>query len=45
MVIAPTKYYGYTAQGEDAPPAVEKKYIESVWRQFYAALGTTGTAE
>jgi thiol-disulfide isomerase/thioredoxin len=39
VVIAPTKYYGYTAQVENAPPPVEKKYIEAVWRQYYAALG------
>ena len=39
VLIAPTRYYGYVAQGEDAPPVVEKKYIEAVRRQYYAALG------
>jgi hypothetical protein len=27
------------AEGQDAPPAVEKKYIEAVRHQYYAALG------
>jgi thiol-disulfide isomerase/thioredoxin len=39
VLIAPTRYYGSVAQGQDAAPAVEKKYIEAVRRQFYAALG------
>ena len=39
VVMAPTKYYGYVAEGKDAAPAVEKKYIEEVRRQFYAPLG------
>jgi thiol-disulfide isomerase/thioredoxin len=39
VLIAPTRYYGYAAQGEDAAPAVERDYIERVRRQFYAALG------
>ena len=39
VVMAPTKYYGYVAEGKDAPPAVERKYIEEVRRQFYAPLG------
>ena len=39
VVIAPTKYYGYVAEGKDAPPAVEKKYIDAVRRQYYSALG------
>jgi cytochrome c biogenesis protein CcmG, thiol:disulfide interchange protein DsbE len=38
LVIAPTKYYGYVAQGENAGPGVEKPYIESVRRKYYAAL-------
>ena len=38
MVLAPTKYYGYAAQGEDAKPADELKWIEKVWRQFYPGL-------
>ena len=38
VVIGPTKYYGYTARGEDAAPAVEKPYIERIRQQFYAPL-------
>ena len=37
-VIAPTRLYGYVAGGEDAPPAVEKVYIEQVRQRFYSAL-------
>ena len=38
-LIGPTEYYGYVANGADAPPAVEKPYIEQIRRQFYAPLG------
>lgn len=38
VVIAPTRYYGYVAGGDDAAPAVEKQYIEKVRQQFYSAL-------
>jgi thiol-disulfide isomerase/thioredoxin len=38
-LIGPTEYYGYVADGADAPPAVEKPYIEKIRRQFYAPLG------
>jgi len=38
MVVAPTKLYGYAAQGEDAKPAEELSWIEKVWKQFYPAL-------
>jgi thiol-disulfide isomerase/thioredoxin len=37
-IIGPTDYYGDVAHGADAPPAVEKPYIESIRRQFYAPL-------
>jgi thiol-disulfide isomerase/thioredoxin len=37
-VIGPTRLYGYVAGGEDAAPAVERRYIEKVRAQFYAAL-------
>jgi thiol-disulfide isomerase/thioredoxin len=37
-VVAPTKLYGYAAAGEDAPPAVETKYIAAVQKQFYSEL-------
>jgi thiol-disulfide isomerase/thioredoxin len=38
VVIGPTRFYGYVAGGEDAPPAKEKPYIEEIRRRFYAAL-------
>jgi thiol-disulfide isomerase/thioredoxin len=38
VVIAPTRLYGYAAAGEDATPVAEKKYIEQVRQQYYAAL-------
>jgi thiol-disulfide isomerase/thioredoxin len=38
-LIGPTEYYGYVADGADAPPAVEKPYIEQIRRKFYAPLG------
>jgi len=37
-VIGPTRLYGYAKSGEDAPPEQEKRYIEQVRHQFYAAL-------
>ena len=37
-LIGPTEYYGYVANGMDAPPAVEKPYIEQIRGQFYAPL-------
>ena len=33
-LIGPTRYYGYVANGDDAPPAVEKPYIEQIRRQY-----------
>jgi thiol-disulfide isomerase/thioredoxin len=38
MIVAPTKLYGYAANGEDAPPEKEKAYIESVRAKFYGEL-------
>jgi thiol-disulfide isomerase/thioredoxin len=38
VLIGPTKLYGYVAGGESASPADEKRYIEKVRHQFYAAL-------
>ncbi len=38
ILLAPTTLYGYKARGEDAEPKEELPYIESVWKQFYAAL-------
>ena len=40
-VIAPTKFYGYVARGEEAAPAVERPYIEQIRRQFYPMLDNT----
>jgi thiol-disulfide isomerase/thioredoxin len=40
VVIAPTQHYGYVAGGEDAPPAVETKYIGEVFAKYYAGLGS-----
>ncbi len=37
-LIGPTEYYGYVANGMDAPPVVEKPYIEQIRQQFYAPL-------
>jgi len=42
-LIGPTEYYGYVANGMDAPPAVEKPYIEQIRRQFYAPLADMPT--
>jgi len=39
VLIGPTRYYGYVANGNDAPPEVEKPYIEKIRRQIYAPLG------
>jgi thiol-disulfide isomerase/thioredoxin len=38
QVIAPTQYYGYAAQGQDASPQTELAWIEKVWQHFYPAL-------
>jgi thiol-disulfide isomerase/thioredoxin len=38
VLLGPTRYYGYVAGGAGAPPAVEKRYMEQVRNQFYAAL-------
>src|SRR6266403_1307666 len=38
IVIGPTQLYGYAAQGNDATPAQERAYIESVRQRFYASL-------
>ncbi len=36
--VGPTQRYGYVAGGEDATPAQEKPYIQSVYEKFYAAI-------
>ncbi len=38
VLIGPTRLYGYVAGGEEAPPAVEKRYIQKVRDQYYADL-------
>jgi thiol-disulfide isomerase/thioredoxin len=38
VLVAPTRFYGYVAGGEEAPPATEKQWIDQVRRQFYGAL-------
>jgi thiol-disulfide isomerase/thioredoxin len=38
VLIGPTRLYGYVAGGEDATPAVEKRYIQQVRGQYYADL-------
>ena len=40
VVVAPTQHYGYVAQGDPAPPAVETKYIGDVFAKYYAGLGS-----
>jgi thiol-disulfide isomerase/thioredoxin len=37
-IVGPTKLYGYMARGEDAPPAVEKPYIQKILLQYYAGI-------
>jgi len=37
-LVAPTRLYGYIAGGQDAPPAIEKQYIDRVRRQVYPML-------
>jgi thiol-disulfide isomerase/thioredoxin len=38
VVIGPTQLYGYAAQGNDATPAQERAYIESVRQRYYSTL-------
>ncbi len=37
-VLAPTKLYGYAAEGKDAQPKDELAYTERVWQHFYPGL-------
>ncbi len=39
VVVAPTQHYGYIAGGQEAPRAVETKYIGEVFAKYYAPLG------
>lgn len=43
VVIAPTRFYGYVGNGDDAPPAAEKPYIERVRQAFYSAISPMPT--
>ncbi len=38
VLIAPTQHYGYVANGEEAGPAEELKYIEKIRHQYYVDL-------
>jgi thiol-disulfide isomerase/thioredoxin len=38
IVIGPTQFYGYAAQGNAASPQQEKSYIEAVRERYYASL-------
>ena len=38
VVVAPTRRFGYVQDGMDAPPPVEKQYIEKVRQQYYPEL-------
>ncbi len=38
VVIGPTQFYGYAAQGADATPAQERAYIEAVRQRYYGFL-------
>jgi thiol-disulfide isomerase/thioredoxin len=38
VMIAPTQRYGYVANGDEAGPASELKYIEKIRHQYYADL-------
>lgn len=37
-VIAPTRLYGYTAQEEHAPPAVELPFVQKVYEKYYSTI-------
>jgi thiol-disulfide isomerase/thioredoxin len=38
VLIAPTQRYGYVANGDEAPPAAENRYIDEVRQRFYPGL-------
>lgn len=38
VVLGPTQFYGYAAQGADATPAQERAYIEAVRQRYYGFL-------
>jgi thiol-disulfide isomerase/thioredoxin len=38
VVVAPTRFYGYTAQQETVTPAEEKPVLDQVFQRYYAAI-------
>lgn len=38
QIVGPTQRYGYVAGGEDATPAQEKPYIQSIYERFYQSI-------
>jgi len=38
VLIGPTRLYGYAAQGDDAAPSQETRYIDAIRRRFYSGL-------
>ena len=38
VLMGPTRLYGYIGGGQDAPPDLERRYIEAVRQQFYPML-------
>jgi thiol-disulfide isomerase/thioredoxin len=38
VVVAPTRFYGYTAQQETVTPAEEKLVMDEVFQRFYAGI-------
>jgi thiol-disulfide isomerase/thioredoxin len=38
QIVGPTQRYGYVAGGEDATPAQEKPYIQTVYEKFYKSI-------
>jgi thiol-disulfide isomerase/thioredoxin len=37
-LVGPTQKYGYIARGEESPPDVELRYIETVRKKYYGAI-------
>ena len=42
VVLAPTRRYGYTAQEENASPALETPFIEKVYAKYYSEIPNVG---
>ena len=40
VVVGPTQHYGYVAQGQEADPALELRYIDAVRQQLYTPLAS-----